>query len=171
MISTLDSKFGRTPTTLHGLLSWLKLQIATNTTEDEPLNVEDLAGKVTALTVHKSKGLEFEYVLVPFTDKEFKPRRRKREIRSTAIRSHNGKKSFLWEWTPGSVNTTFTNSDGSAAWSIDEEEMIKEEARLLYVALTRSKNQLEVFVSSDAPISKNVEPNTWRDLIFLGSLN
>lgn len=171
LISTLDSKFGRTPTTLHGLLSWLKLQIATNTTEDEPLNVEDLAGKVTALTVHKSKGLEFEYVLVPFTDKEFKPRRRKREIRSTAIRSHNGKKSFLWEWTPGSVNTTFTNSDGSAAWSIDEEEMIKEEARLLYVALTRSKNQLEVFVSSDAPISKNVEPNTWRDLIFLGSLN
>ena len=169
LISILDSRFGRTPTTLHGVLDWLRIQIATNTSEDEPITAEDLLGKVTALTVHKAKGLEFGHVLIPYSDKQFAPKK-KRKIRASAIRNQT-EKAFLWEWSPGDRSPVFTNSDGAPAWRIDDEEAVKEEARLFYVALTRAKFQLEIIVNSDDTTSRVGSLNTWRDFIYLGAEN
>ena len=169
LISILDSRFGRTPTTLHGVLDWLKIQIATNTSEDEPLTAEDLMGKVTALTVHKAKGLEFGHVLIPYSDKEFTPKQR-RKIRASAIRNETGK-AFLWEWVPGDDSSVFSNSASAPAWRIDDEEGVKEEARLFYVALTRAKFELEIIVNSEDRVAHVGNLNTWRDFIFLGGGN
>ena len=170
LISILDSKFGRNPTTIHGLLDWIKIQIATNTNEDEPISAEDLKGKVTALTVHKAKGLEFDNVLIPYTDRPFTPTNNKREIRSSAIRSGNGEKAFLWEWAPAGMWTTFTNSAESKSWIKDDEEVVKEEARLFYVALTRAKHNLEVLVSPEKLGLSAWPPNAWQDFLYLGSM-
>src|SRR5690606_35902001 len=71
LLMQIDQEFSDTLMTLPQILSWLKIQIATNFSEDEPFEASDLMGKVTALTVHKSKGLEFDHVLIPYTWEAF----------------------------------------------------------------------------------------------------
>ena len=121
-----------------------------------------MKGKVLALTVHKAKGLEFDYVMIPKTWDPFIKARREVEI---AIESQsNGKPRILWKW---SVNRTLIeNSPSDLFWSSEENEQRKEESRLLYVALTRAVEQLVVLVkpsTGNANLDRNV--NSWTDLL------
>jgi superfamily I DNA/RNA helicase len=162
LMTILDQNFASGPLTLDTLLSWLKLKIATDFSEDEPFPVDDMKGKVLALTVHKAKGLEFDYVMIPKTWDPFIKARREVEI---AIESQsNGKPRILWKW---SVNRTLIeNSPSDLFWSSEENEQRKEESRLLYVALTRAVEQLVVLVkpsTGNANLDRNV--NSWTDLL------
>ena len=40
LLMLIDAEFAESPTTLPRLLSWVRLQIATNSNEDEPIDVE-----------------------------------------------------------------------------------------------------------------------------------
>ena len=166
LVSILDSRFGRTPTTIPGILNWIKLQIATNSSEDEPLTAEDLKGRVTALTVHKAKGLEFEMVLIPHTETTFL-KKENRRVRISALRQENGRKSLLWNWQPSVNGSLFSNSHGDSGWSIEDDEVLKEEARLLYVAMTRAKHVLEIFTTSNTDGTEMGKPNSWQQLLSL----
>lgn len=97
--STLDGE--------QALIRWLHDQLAGQTTDEQIVRLESEADLVRVVTIHKSKGLEYPLVFLPF---------------STAYRS--------------------ANDDDK------EEERLREDLRLLYVALTRARHALWVGVGA-----------------------
>ena len=166
LLTILDLEFGDHPLTLVQLLSWLTLQIATNDREDEPFPAPKDSGRTVAITVHKAKGLEFDFVLIPQTGQKFNfPL--KRQTRVAVIREAGKKPAVLWKWTPKDTPAmTNVASASSHLWKIDDEESVREETRLLYVAMTRAKTQLLIYIPANQKAS-GATPNSWADLIGL----
>jgi superfamily I DNA/RNA helicase len=161
LLTEMDLEFVEYPTTLERVLFWLELQIATNTLEDEPVDSDDLEGTTTALTVHKSKGLEFDLVLIPNSWTGFAtPKHVSTEV--SVMPGKNGIPAIAWKWKGGPENKTgFSNGSSSQIlkhWKSNEEEIFDEETRLLYVAATRARTELVVFM-----YGKNEE--SWGGLI------
>jgi ATP-dependent exoDNAse (exonuclease V) beta subunit len=166
LLTILDIEFSDRPLTSVQLLSWLALQIAINDREDEPFPSGPDIGRTVAITVHKAKGLEFDFVLIPETGRRFEfPRNR--ETRVAVIREANKKPSILWKWNPKDASE-YTNVDKSKnhLWSVDDEESAREETRLLYVAMTRAKTNLLIYLPLSQKKSSG-SPKSWADLIGL----
>lgn len=168
LLTILDIEFEDRPVTLVQLLTWLTLQIATNDREDEPFPSVVNSGRTIALTVHKAKGLEFDYVLIPETGRPFEVPKN-RSTRVAVIREDGKKPAVLWKWTPKEIpamtNVAVANN---GLWKIDDEESRQEETRLLYVAMTRAKTELLIYTPQNSKSSGAV-PNSWADLIRMVS--
>jgi DNA helicase-2/ATP-dependent DNA helicase PcrA len=158
LISILDENFAGQPLTLTKLVEWLDIQIATNDNEDLPLNRDDLAGKIVAVTVHKSKGLEFDAVILPFVSQRFKvgPFFNGKD-RFAILRQKDQNLKVLWQWS-GKRNFA------SQMWAGEDLETEKEETRLLYVAMTRAKHHLYVYVK-EGQVRSAGKPSSWKDLL------
>ena len=165
LITLLDESFGDAPVSPIRLLEWLRLKIGTDQTEDEPDVVADGVTRVTVLTVHKAKGLEYDRVVIPRTSNTFDDRQFGERF---AIVSHEGAARLLWSWNPPRVQT-YTNVQTSdhSLWHKEITEKIREEARLLYVAMTRAREELEIVVSTRA--TNTEEPDCWADLLAVES--
>jgi len=162
LMTLIDTQFGDAPITLTSLLSWLRIQIATNMNEDEPHenDPESRSGKITALTVHKSKGLEFDHVLVPHTWTGFEsPSMIKTEC---AVIRDRTNQSLVWRWKWSDQEIVDNSTD--VQWQNHFDEVVKEETRLLYVAMTRAKHNLLLF----RPAS--YKENTWSHLLSKGGM-
>ncbi len=119
---------------LHGLVDWLGRRIATADADDETqqLRLESDARRVQIVTLHKSKGLEYPLVFLPFAGigrSEKSPGRH-----CVAHDAAHGRR-LHWkldlpeaEWEAASVE-----------W---QREQRAEDARLLYVGLTRAEHAL-----------------------------
>lgn len=153
LLALLDANFAGVAVSPHQALDWIDYQVATNTSEDEPLPVLDTTtSSVIAMTVHKAKGLEFDKVLVPFCSTEFgAPSSATAE---TALVSDAGTPTLLWRWS-GRDNAS------PRLWRMEEAEVLQEEARLLYVAMTRARNELVIF-TEDGDRSRETR---WDDLL------
>lgn len=111
------------------LVRWLAMQMATGAGggEEQELRLESDEEAVKVVTVHKSKGLEFGVVWCPFS----------------------WRAADLFADTPTTFHDPATNSlvldlgspDHDAHRARTEYEQLAEQARLLYVALTRAKLQ------------------------------
>lgn len=159
VIVQLDCQFEDSSLGLLRLLQWLTLQIATNRNEDEPDEVG--SGKIVALTVHKAKGLEYAKVVVPCTDRPFGPSR-KAQDRIAVI--GGARPRLLWKWGK------FTNVPPGPGtdWDVDAREAQREETRLLYVAMTRAKEDLVIMVDRNARAEAG-DPRSWGGLIAGGN--
>lgn len=139
----------------HGLVDWLRTQIAEADDNDETqqLRLESDARCVQILTLHKSKGLEFPFVFMPFA--------------AIGRDSRNGN---LCEYHDGAGRVLQIRSDASpadsAAWTNakaqQELEERGEDARLLYVGLTRARHALWLatgpFAQADlSPLARMLE--------------
>ena len=117
--------------TMPGFLKWLSEQKDENTpgSEEHQLRLESDEKAVRLATIHKSKGLEYPVVFCPFTWSD--------------SRIKNSKKSFLFH--DESDNMRLTLDLGSEAMDQNrvfaEKELLAENLRLLYVALTRAKSR------------------------------
>ncbi|MCD8472486.1 UvrD-helicase domain-containing protein [Xylella taiwanensis] len=125
---------------LHGLVDWLRRRIAAAKDDDEAqlLRLESDARRVQIVTLHKSKGLEYPLVFLPYVG---------------IGRSHAG---------PGRYCVVHDAEQGRGLyWCIDKQapdweqaeaawkhEQRAEEARLLYVGLTRAKHALWIATGS-----------------------
>ena len=119
----------------HGLVDWLRLQIAEADDSDETqqLRLESDARCVQILTLHKSKGLEFPFVFLPF-----------------AAIGRDSRNGTLCEYHDGTQRVLQLRSEATpmakAAWeqakAAQEQEERGEDARLLYVGLTRARHAL-----------------------------
>ena len=93
-----------------------------------------LAGKVQIMTMHKSKGDEFNLVFLPeMTDKNL----------PLSISGINLKSSDFIE----SVKNLNPNYKKKSDFEL-KQEILSENLRLLYVAITRAKNKLYITVST-----------------------
>nr|WP_144900546.1 exodeoxyribonuclease V subunit beta [Luteimonas cucumeris] len=120
---------------LHGLVDWLRRQIAEADANDEQqlLRLESDARRVQILTLHKSKGLEFPLVFLPFAGigrKDDPP------SRHCVVPGETG---AVLHWKLG-------RDDDSPRWQeavqAREREQRAEDARLLYVGLTRAEHAI-----------------------------
>ncbi|WP_447729276.1 UvrD-helicase domain-containing protein [Pseudoxanthomonas suwonensis] len=120
---------------LHGLVDWLERAIAQASSDDENqlLRLESDAHRVQIVTLHKSKGLEYPLVFLPFVGIGGKPRDPGRCV--VALDPADGQPVLHWK-----LQAASSGWDAAAkAWKDGE---AAEDARLLYVGLTRARDAL-----------------------------
>jgi len=177
LVTLMDAQFVDSAATVSGILEWLRIQIATNRSEDAPRANNDEAprGSVTVLTAHKAKGLEYDFVVIPNTFTQFgTPPSIQSEAFVLADRRTEGGRRLVWKWCEfGKHNgtgrwerkTIFANcTDSDGALGQNDDEVCREETRLLYVAMTRARKRLVVF-SDGKPIGPGAVPATWSGLL------
>ena len=151
---------------LHGLVEWLGNRITTADANDETqlLRLESDARRVQIVTLHKSKGLEYPLVFLPFVGiggREPTPGRH------CVVHDEQSGRRLHWKldlpeagWEPAKV-----------AWKIEQRA---EDARLLYVGLTRAAHALWIatgaFYRSDktplAPMLANPQALRGAGVVF-----
>ena len=115
---------------------------------------------ITALTVHKAKGQEFDFVVIPHTWAQFESSEATSLVSVTRSES-TGKHKVMWRWRLEDQDELRNFDDQSASAQAETGETRREEARLLYVAMTRARDELVIFQR------KNPKTNTWGELLML----
>ncbi|WP_045757526.1 exodeoxyribonuclease V subunit beta [Xanthomonas albilineans] len=119
----------------HGLVDWLARRIAASNANDDTqlLRLESDARRVQIITLHKSKGLEYPLVFLPYVGIGQKPLTQKPGER--VIVHRQGKRCLHWPLHVDAVEWEASKR----AW---EHAQRAEDARLLYVGLTRAEHAL-----------------------------
>ncbi|MDR6999676.1 UvrD-helicase domain-containing protein [Neobacillus niacini] len=136
LFEMLHQRFSEDFVSLNQIADWLQVQIATNRDEEE-VSFEPTSGgldHVHILTAHRAKGLEYHTVIIPFTERPF-------TSSFSKIIFDDKKEKAGWSIQKPGYEVRYNNHFMELS-SHDETESIKEETRLLYVAMTRAKNQL-----------------------------
>src|SRR5690606_8124033 len=118
---------------LHGLLDWLARAIAEASADDEAqqLRLESDARRVQIVTLHKSKGLEYPLVFLPYVGIGSQARSPGRKVVA------HGDDGRVLHWK---LQEATSGWDAACeAWKRGERA---EDARLLYVGLTRTRDAL-----------------------------
>ncbi|WP_115526506.1 UvrD-helicase domain-containing protein [Xanthomonas arboricola] len=123
----------------HGLVDWLARRIANADDNDEAqqLRLESDARRVQIVTLHKSKGLEYPLVFLPYIGIG---RSDKGAGRHCVVHAPDSGRQLHWnvsKWSREKDDPTWSAAE--AAW---KQEQRAEDARLLYVGLTRAEHAL-----------------------------
>ena len=166
LMEILERNLSGDKVSIYDVYKFLKLNIATNREETEAEVVTDkeqsqnLYRTILCMTVHKAKGLEFDTVIIPFTNRTF-PTWDQTEIIIDPVGRRVG-----WNYTGDKERKNrrlkypaMRNSLYAELKEIDAASSKREETRILYVAMTRAIHNLICIV----PDSKN--ENTWASLI------
>lgn len=126
--------------TIYDLYEYLTFMIATNREEMEPdLDTVNDYTSVYIMTVHKSKGLEYDTVIMPVMNGSIEPRKQ------TSFLTDQGKAAWFYE-KKRSIKMSSPYYD--ELWQEVREKGVREETRMLYVAMTRAVNKLVLLVDS-----------------------
>ncbi|MCP5270808.1 MAG: exodeoxyribonuclease V subunit beta [Burkholderiaceae bacterium] len=118
------------------LIRWLAQQIDGDETggDDRVLRLESDADLVQVVTIHKSKGLEYPLVFLPFV---------------AQCRPRDGREQLLWAPLPDGGRRLLTDPSPDD-WAQADADRLREDLRLLYVALTRARHALWVGMAAAA---------------------
>ena len=141
-------------TSLYDIYNFLKISIETNREEQEA-EVEDNESYncLNCMTVHKAKGLEFDTVIIPFTDFPFY------YDGGTEVLVNNANSKIGWNYYDKNTDISLQNSFYEEIREEEDGNATQEETRILYVAMTRAINTLICLVAPDK------KENTWAHLI------
>ena len=121
--------------------------------ENDENDSEYLKGKVQIMTMHKSKGDEFDYVFIP----EFSEKNLSLNITSMKLK---GSSAFI-------ESVKMLNPSYKAKSEIDlKKEILEENLRLLYVAITRAKRKLYFTCSKKQKNYYGKEEKIEENMIF-----
>lgn len=138
----IRGSFSGSMASLYNIYEFLRLKISTDKIEDEPDVSETVSCEcVHGMTVHKAKGLEFDTVIIPFTDYDFLRQRQLTVVIDEAEYPHK----CGWRYKELKSSNVYSNEYFSYCYEKECENIRREEARLLYVALTRTIRRLEYF--------------------------
>lgn len=137
LLVLLQQNMGNDKVSLYDIYQYLKLQIATNRSVSEPVvGTKDDYTSILCMTVHKSKGLEFDTVIIPYTDRKF-PSHYNTEILIDPLKREVG-----WNFVTDKKNPDMSNSLYEKLKMDDIGRTRAEETRILYVAMTRAIHTL-----------------------------
>lgn len=157
LLQILTSQFSGDFCSLLDICDFLRIKIMTDRDEEaaEIVNFKQIE-YVEGLTVHGSKGLEFENVLIPFMNGQFY-----QSCKSEIILSRNHKE-VGWAYRENNQDE-IKNELYDILLDEEKDEVAKEETRLLYVAMTRAIYGLFCFVERKNVDKKMV--STWAELL------
>ena len=146
------------------LLRWFEKQIQDNGRQEAQIRLESERQLVKIVTIHKSKGLEYDLVWLPFLGNEAKdPTKSGKQKKLFNLYYDSKKEQTLWDMQDQHLDDL-------------TEEVFAEELRLLYVALTRAKYQMAfvlpkafdkkwnalLYVLTQGEIGRKLDlPNNW----------
>ena len=167
LVALMEEGFGGGTMSLAGVLSWLMIQMATNRVEDEPRGDADPGSRLEIMTVHRAKGDEFDIVLIPHTWTEIGPPRSAKTAVAVS-EAPGGEMRVRWRWDvageSGPIQIANTGGGTEDIWRHDADETGREEARLLYVAMTRARQHLCIF-----RLARNSSADTWGGMLASGA--
>ena len=156
----IRKNFSGNVATLNSIESYLRINIQTNDVESmKKVNRSYKKNFVKCMTIHKSKGLEFDYVILPETSHEFVPN--KRDLEVIINRDIFENVNIAYKIILGNDIKTVSNDLYKELKFDEKQEIIGEETRLFYVALTRAKKEL--YVHKKSITSSYI--NSWMTLI------
>ncbi|MCL1787007.1 MAG: UvrD-helicase domain-containing protein [Defluviitaleaceae bacterium] len=117
----------------------------------------DRQGKIVCMTVHKAKGLEYHTVILPYMATAIG---RKNHKGNTDIIVHGGRIGYSIK----TENKTIANSHYQAFKTAEALDRRDEEARILYVAMTRAKNRF-IYFDDMKDAGTMDRPKDWRMLL------
>ena len=136
---------------MHGLVDWLRMRIADADAADDTqqLRLESDAQRVQILTLHKSKGLEFPLVFLPFAAIG-------KDRKSGPWCEYPDAQGHVLQFKSDVVHEGATTWDDARIRAAAEERA--EDARLLYVGLTRAQQALwlatgPLFRAAETPLA------------------
>ena len=109
------------------------------------LSTPDNTDAISIMTIHQAKGLEFSVVILPFMDSPLHPNLKEKiwySFRNSTVAN------VQWGWFNFSRQLPLYGSDGEALYN---EQLLSQELdalNVLYVALTRAKNQLYILTQA-----------------------
>lgn len=137
LMEILQKNLGGEKVSLYDIYHFLQLQIATNRQESEPrVGMSDDYKSILCMTVHKSKGLEFDTVILPFANRRF-PSKYNTEILIDPNTMEVG-----WNYVANKNNREMQNDLYIKLKDAEIKKAHEEETRILYVAMTRAINSL-----------------------------
>jgi exodeoxyribonuclease V beta subunit len=137
------------------LLRWLAREIdesaeGDSAPDEQLLRLESDADLVPIVTVHKSKGLQYRVVCVPFVSLASRPRSPAFVVQpADEATAADGRRAVVFA----------PDADARAA---DEAEQSREALRLLYVALTRAEHALWLGVAAALQVNGKGTQPTWH---------
>jgi len=160
LIYLLQKQFTNQAMTLIAMEEFLHYKMATDTVEDQiSFNTDESLCAVRVMTVHKSKGLEFDTVILPFTDSKFENYNANQFI----LKKEGDQYDFGYD-IKLDHQVEVRNDHYQSLRGEESSELIGEETRLLYVACTRARNKLFAFIQEFAN-DNGSKPNSWQDLL------
>lgn len=132
------------------LIRWLQDQIQSDhpSAEESLLRLESEAALVKIVTIHKSKGLEYPLVYLPFAD---------------ALKQSSSSTLFFLPIRQEDSNI-LDFSLSASAWQAFYQAQLEENLRLLYVAMTRARHALFLGIQDNKP---EAEPKQMAALQYL----
>ena len=130
MIEKITSKYAREYLTINKVLEFLKINVTTFQEEASRSNVNTSDSiQVICTTIHKSKGLEYGTVILPFTNEDIS----NINVGGLNVNYFDGKVSYGL-----SIKNVGTEHNNDFDENMEITEKLQEESRVLYVAMTRA---------------------------------
>jgi ATP-dependent exoDNAse (exonuclease V) beta subunit len=120
-------------------------------------------GNIKCMTVHKSKGLEFTTVMLPFGDQSLD--KMKKGLVDVLILPDSNKLKIGYAVRKEEAFEYIKNNHYKREEEREKRHKLQEEVRILYVAMTRAIKRFVYFRNEESDAAMN-----WQNLIREGSL-